>query len=702
MNVLILTRRSLERRAREPSFPTAGSGGAPCDRAIRDETSGHVVLLEGDWDENQQSPEKASLDSCIDSRFDWIDALASEMAERCGHDPSFSGNQQSIEPSSPLVRSRRPLDFLRMTDNLALIGRQPTGVRSRACGADHTQDSTVIPFSMGPSESTWHSHCREPAAPRTSLPPPGYVFALSLRYYLVKLLRVVAYFSAVRPLRRGDRIRLIAQRSRDEDYADLIVQLADQARVPCRIDWRKAAAPARNQQPPNPMWRRGLGLVAATLRRIKPTETSGAPVFVCGNPRLLDPICAELVARGARVCWLYDRFAVGSWLRWQRSGVEQLVCNASLGRRNALHLGAPLELTSHGIDLGRAVHRWLQDRIRRDGAAQTRILEQLDRHFRRRLPAALVLDQDATPFARAAVAVGRRYGTRSLVVQHGAPACRFGFAPLAADEIGAWGRTSCQQLLAWGVQAQKIRLVGSPLQEIRARSTDGAILSRPFSPLHRASVGFARNPRRRILLLCTAPPNDSRPDSIALHLTTRGYECILRAAFAAVEGLPNAELIVKLHPRADRDRFATAARAAYPGVPCRFVRRGSVEHWLSKVDCVLSFMSSAGPELAALGVPVIQLSAPGAGEVLPHAQWGMAATVRSADELKQALDGLLSGNLASRTASAENVFSRRERSAVARIADCVLRQVDRPPELHDLSGMDLGAERQATVDLSAA
>ena len=50
--------------------------------------------------------------------------------------------------------------------------------------------------------------------------------------------------------------------------------------------------------------------------------------------------------------------------------------------------------------------------------------------------------ETAEPLARAAVAVARRHGCRSFVVPHGAPCCRFGFSPAAADNLLAWGESS--------------------------------------------------------------------------------------------------------------------------------------------------------------------------------------------------------------------------------------------------------------------
>jgi hypothetical protein len=180
--------------------------------------------------------------------------------------------------------------------------------------------------------------------------------------------------------------------------------------------------------------------------------------------------------------------------------------------------------------------------------------EQIDAHFRRVRPDTILLDEDATPLARAAVAVGRHFGAASLVVQHGAPCCRFGFAPLAADRILVWGRSSRRQLIRWGVSPEQIRITGSPRHDRlwamfrgarRHAARTGSLPRKPGTPL-------------RVLLLATMPPSDHRPDAVAFHLTSRTYGEMLRRAFSVLAGMPRIRLTVKLHPRAGDDPIARA------------------------------------------------------------------------------------------------------------------------------------------------
>jgi len=480
---------------------------------------------------------------------------------------------------------------------------------------------------------------------------PAYLNALALRYYLVKLLRVVAFFTEIRPLQPNECVELTAE-EHDEDYADVLSRLCLAAGATLRVRWVDDRSGGRGGFPPNAPWRRWAGRLTNLLA--PPPDRGGTPrVVLCGNPRLLDPLCRELLARGCNLWWLYDRFAFRSWARWQSTGVRQLVCDSNLGRENRLSVEVPRRLHCRGVNLAAPVERWLCQRTQTHGRRQTRLIEQMDEHFRRVKPDALVLDEDATPMARAAVAVGRRHAIGSLVVQHGVPCCRFGFAPPAADRVLAWGRSSREQLIRWGVPPEQIRITG------------------PTCSYARQSVVLEGN-RPRILMLTSVPPRDGRPDAVALQMTGRSYAEMLRTAFSTVAGIAGAELIVKLHPRCPDDPVVRELRADFPRLNVQVVKNQPFQKWLGMVACVLSCGSSAGVEAAAAGVPVIQLLPSGSNDLLPHDEWGMLATARTEAELQPLLARVLVEGWRPPAGPDPNVFARFDVSSIVRIADEVL------------------------------
>ncbi|MHC4180485.1 MAG: hypothetical protein ACYSWU_23530, partial [Planctomycetota bacterium] len=214
-----------------------------------------LLLLEGSWPSDAPYGVHRSVDEAIDGRFDWIDRQAADFAELLGGaDPEgLCGNGVALCDDSP----GRPLDSI----------------------------------------------------------SPAYLNALALRYYLVKLIRPLAYFSEVQPLGPGDRIELVAAAGRDTDYAGVLSQYCRAARVFFRVRWvdGMAGRPAAGF-PANDRWRRCIARLSGLLQPSPNLHDPGRRVVLCGNPRLLDPVCRELLARGCNLWWLGDRFAVRSWL----------------------------------------------------------------------------------------------------------------------------------------------------------------------------------------------------------------------------------------------------------------------------------------------------------------------------------------------------------------------------------------------------
>ena len=560
-----------------------------------------ALLLEGAWSEDCRGPDWHSLDESIDARYAWIDERAEHLAERIGRLPVFR-----------------------------LVESNGQGGISLA-----------------------------------------YLHALSLRYYLVKLLRVVAFFRESDAGREAGSIDLVATAGRDEDYAELLREICRQRGLAFSVTWSGNGSRPQPALPPNEIWRQAAanvnGVVDGCLERWnkiarRGEDLSAERVMLCGNPAVLDPLCGELLSRGCQVAWLYDRFAVGGWRRWRARGVRQLVCQSSLGRRNGFVPG-PLEsslaeVQVEGISLARSLTRWLTELGRQRGPRQTRLVKQTERHMWHWRPTTLVVDEDATPLARAAIAAARRVSAASVVVQHGAPRVRFGFAPLAADRILVWGESSRQQLIDWGIAPQRIQITGSAKIAATARKVP--------SP-----AGSSQGPKQ-ILFFATTPPSDHRPDAVSYHLTSHTHAKMLRMACAAVAGIVDAELVFKLHPRSRCDAGIQRIAAAYPGLKVRLVR-GNVQAHLDQAACVLNCGSSAGIEAAAQGVPVIELLPEGSLDLTPASDWNLFASARNLSELNVLLNHALHGDWDhQRTLHCDRVFARRGAAATRAAADAIL------------------------------
>lgn len=504
----------------------------------------------------------------------------------------------------------------------------------------------------------------ERAGPSTSGVSFAYINALALRYYVVKLLRVIAFFDRVRPIATGSHLALHVA-SGDEDYVELFEQLAVAHGLQLALH-RHEPADVREAAPRHASrWRYWAARTRLTRRPPMLDENAAGPsVMLCGNPRVLNPVCAELLSRGARVCWLYERFAVRAWWRWRAAGVEQLVCETGRRSRSSFNdVSTAQHLVVEGIDLTPLVDHWLARRAAEAGGCQSLLVERVESHFRRIRPAALVVDEDATPLKRIAVAVGRSHRAASLVVQHGAPCGPFGFLPLAADEIAVWGDAARRQLEVWGLSPERIHVAGWPNV-------------RPSAP--RRTVTPSPRLKRRFLLLATMPPRDERPDNVEFHLTSANYRQMLEMVYQVVSRIDGATLTIKPHPRAaSADAFLARlpehAPKARRGLPVRIVRTKELSKLIAASDCVLSCTSTAGIEAALAGAPVIQLLPRGSGNILPADAWGFVGSARTAEELAPLVDTALERGWRSDPQAAVGIVAAYGRVAADRIVERVQR-----------------------------
>ncbi len=470
-------------------------------------------------------------------------------------------------------------------------------------------------------------------------PNLAWLQALALRYYLVRLLRPICFFQEILPGAAAGQLQLAVHAGRDEDYAHVLGALAQQAGGSLHVVWHapcSRAVPRFRLPFKLPSVRPLLALAAQRLGRHNRIDLQAVRVLLCGSPRVFDPLCPELLQYGASLWWLHERFPCRCWWRWRNSRIVQLACDSpnptSHDPPNLPQHALARPVSFSGIDLTSTVERWLASRAAQHGAWHQRLLSSARQHVARVRPHVVLLDEDATPFKRAIVAMARRVGATSAVVQHGAECVRFGFVPLAADYFFAWSAASRDQLLDWGAPAERVLLTDSPL---RARA-----LALPRWP------GITPRQQPCVLLAATVPPREHRPDSVALHLTPSTFHGMLHALCTALERCaPGCTLVVKPHPRTHDDAALKTALLQAAGVRVRWTRARSLAEALRGCHLVVSMFSTAGLEAAAAGWPVIQLLPAGSANILPANLWGMLGSARTAAELEPLLRRALAGEL---------------------------------------------------------
>ena len=490
--------------------------------------------------------------------------------------------------------------------------------------------------------------------------------ALRLRYAAVKWLRVVAWFE--RHAERDDRepITFHGDTSRDDEYQALLTAIAESTGRAFAIAHAASRSLATTASPPaNPLWRRLLGRLFASNR--SPRRRAGPRVLLCGNLRILAPVCEELLRQGAEPVWLYDRFAVGA-LRRRMHGVRQLVCNSSEATSHDFPSRLLQRPVRRGdVDLSASVEAWYRRAVAQFGPAQARLHHAVAQHVERLRPDYVVVDEDATPLPRAILACARRRGARTIAVQHGVCGIRFGFVPQQADVCCVWDRASARQLTVWGISADRIRVTGSPyveamLQEVAALRTRRPAHDRTSRPLRIAVVG-------------APPPRDDRPDAVEFRWTSQAYAELTDAAFGALAARADVEVWVRPHPRAASDPHWARGVARLPSASVRDVSHLSQAECLAGVDGVLSFPSSLGVEAARAGLPVVLLMPARAGAILPAAWYGLRGPASTEREITAAIDDLVARRGRSSSAFAGTDLSM-PRDSARRIVDVVF---DREP-----------------------
>jgi len=504
---------------------------------------------------------------------------------------------------------------------------------------------------------------------------PADLLALPLRYYLVKLLRVLTYFTQVRPLPRGGSVTFFGSPERDADYAELLRQLTE--RSGCRLDlvWQPGPAEPRPPLVPRSRVRTALAsLVSAAEAFLSGRAQPDPALGLCGNPHLLRPLADVLRSRGARIVWLWDRFPLRHWLPLRSRGVRHVFCSPFLRNHSReTKTRAHVALKFADYDLGPLIATWLERHWLARGPDVAWLQSSVRAALARETLQALIVDEDASPLQRAALNVARAQDAPSYVLQHGLPCVACGFAPLKADLACVWGASSARQYRTWGIPADRLLLTGTPAHDALLRGPRPAAQSRgPQKPW-------------RLLLLATVPPRPDRPDSAALAAHPRAYHRLLRDAFSVCAEFSEVELLVKPHPRAPHEPFLAALPRAFPTLRCRFVT-SSLAAAFAQADLVLSCASSAGVEARLWGLPVIQLlPAAAADTVLPADEWDLQASCRTAEELRVALRSRLQMQIRThREKPSADVFANLTRSAAANIADAVL---ERAATIHKPSGL---------------
>lgn len=528
-------------------------------------------------------------------------------------------------------------------------------------------------------------HNRAISNPSLDLQDIAYLYGLELRYYLVKVLRCIAGTHDLLSSRNISSIRLFCTTT-SSDYAIIFEQLCSAFNIPLKLEtahiytfhertFLSFIKPSTWFPPSVRFVRKKLATGIITgLHSFPPSRNigkKGRRILFCGNLHHFRELFHELhLRKDSKVFYLAQQPSLRA-LIWSRScGVHFLCCPAPDRSSTLSRIDStlpPCSLLTMDVDCRAIIQNWLQQQYVNQEGTLKHWLEYLPHLLNQVQPDTVLLDEDVTPFKRLVLTMIDKPEIDSAVLQHGAPYVPFGFTPLVAKKMLAWGPSSEKQFRRWGVDSNRILLTGAPKHDSWCRDAE-----------HESPTPSSD---KCLLFLATPHHQAHRPDLVAFQLTERTNACMLRMALEALRTFPEYKMQIKLHPRSDSSSFATEILSGFPDLISRveILRHGTPYQLARKAACVLSCASSAGIEAMLAHAPVIQIMPPGSVDLVNDKDWGFVTTVRKKQDLVTSLHSIL--NQTGHTpdlASLSNNFSNIDIPGTNRVTDYLLGNSARP------------------------
>jgi UDP-N-acetylglucosamine 2-epimerase len=236
-------------------------------------------------------------------------------------------------------------------------------------------------------------------------------------------------------------------------------------------------------------------------------------------------------------------------------------------------------------------------------------------------PDLLVVMNELNVLGRTAVLVARSKGVRSLHVQHGIMADRMLWGKLHADQIAVWGEADHRRLICTGVPSERITVTGNPRFDHLAQPTSSETVKALLS-----SLGLQAD--CPIILVTTQ------------HDSLEASRQQLSAVIQAAAGLPQHQIVVKLHPAEAFDPYRRMLRELEAS-HLHLVRDVDLFTLLEASAVLITRFSTTGLEAMLIGKPVISLNFSGQPDRVPYAESGAALGVHQPEELLPALEAVL-------------------------------------------------------------
>jgi hypothetical protein len=260
-------------------------------------------------------------------------------------------------------------------------------------------------------------------------------------------------------------------------------------------------------------------------------------------------------------------------------------------------------------DLWEAASPFFRQLIHKKMVHATRLVDVFMRILKELNPRAVVVDEDVILFNKALVLCARGLGIPTFTMMHGVPYKKDGNIPSNADYILAWGSSTKQRLLGWGLDPEKVVEVGAPqfvsYPKMRRNLSRERIENDFKIPLGSPLLVFA------VMRLHT----NEHPYPI--YSRNSMFQTILHDTLDLIYGYasehPDIYLVIKFHPGEKNSWFARQMADALPSQArqrIRFVQAYPIEELVSAADLVLTTPSTVYFEGLLLNTPVMLVDYP--------------------------------------------------------------------------------------------
>ncbi len=234
-------------------------------------------------------------------------------------------------------------------------------------------------------------------------------------------------------------------------------------------------------------------------------------------------------------------------------------------------------------------------------------------------PKAILTEFDRNIYSSCLVLAAKSLGIPTATLVHGTINPPYGYNPVLADRIFAWGELQRDQLLGLKTPPEKIRLTGFARVQ-RPEPKDVAAIKQ--------AAGLPSD--KPVVLLATNP------------IEPKAHERLITTYCNAFAGRKDVTVVVRTHP-AEGENAWEAYRDRFPFVYPFGRGDQSVEDSLAMTDVFVCNNTGMSMDALLHGVPVVLLDVPGSSLLSNQdlAAAGVAQVTQTADELASTVDEIL-------------------------------------------------------------